>query len=147
MVDYVIMALQKLQHSFPSRPQLAPHKWTELVYDQKRQYAKKADSSPLLDKKGIKREQLTVGIFLYYGRAIDNTVLPALNEISASQATPTKNTNKKITMLLDYLCTYPHAKIRYTASDMILHIDSYAAFLVAPKVRSRVAGFYYCGDT
>ena len=30
---------------------------------------------------------------------------------------------------------------------MILHIDSDAAFLVAPKARNRVAGFYYCGDT
>ena len=49
-------------------------------------------------------------------------------------------------MLLDYLSTYPHAKIRYTASYMILHVDSDAAFLVAPKARSRVAGFYYCGD-
>ena len=51
MVDYVIMALQKLQHSFPSRPQLAPHEWTEVVYDQKRQYPKQADSPPLLDKR------------------------------------------------------------------------------------------------
>ena len=147
MVDYVIMALQKLQHIFPARPQLAPHEWTEPVYGQKRQFAKLHDTSPLLNKKGIKRVQRVVGIFLYYGRAIDNTILPTLNEISASQAAPTENTNGKITMLLDYLATYPNAKIRYTASDMILHVDSDAAFLVAPKARSRVAGFYYCGDT
>ena len=29
---------------------------------------------------------------------------------------------------------------------MILHVDSDAAYLVAPKARSRVAGFFYCGD-
>lgn len=84
---------------------------------------------------------------MYYGRAIDNTILPVLNVISASQAAPTENTNDKIIMLLDYLCTYPNAKIRYTMSDMMLHIDSDAVFLVAPKALSRVAGFYYCGDS
>ena len=29
---------------------------------------------------------------------------------------------------------------------MILHLDSYAAYLVAPKARSRVAGYFYCGQ-
>ena len=84
------MALQKLQHTFPARPQLAPHKWTEPVYGQKRQFAKADVTSPLLNKKGIKRVQRIVGIFLYYGRAIDNTILPTLDEISGSQAAPTE---------------------------------------------------------
>ena len=48
-------------------------------------------------------------------------------------------------MLLDYLSTYPNTKIRYTKSDIILHLDSDAANLVAPKARSRVAGYFYCG--
>ena len=117
-----------MQHIFPARPQLTPHEWTEPVYGQKRQFAKADDTTPLLNKKGIKRVQRIVGIFLYYGRAIDNTILPTLNEISASQAAPTENTNGKIKMLLDYLSTYSNAKIRYTASDMILHVDSDAAF-------------------
>ena len=47
---------------------------------------------------------------------------------------------------MDYLNTYPNASIRYHASDMILHIDSDAAYLVAPKSRSRVAGFYYLSN-
>ena len=33
--------------------------------------------------------------------------------------------------------------LRFHASDMQLHIDSDAAYLVAPKARSRVAGVYY----
>ena len=99
-----------------------------------------------LIKKGAKRVQRVVGIFLYYDRAIDNTILPTLNDISSSQAKPTENTNKKIMMLLDYLSTYPNATIRFTSSEMILHVDSDAAFLVAPKARSHVVGFYYCSD-
>ena len=49
-------------------------------------------------------------------------------------------------MLLDYLSTYPNTKIRYTKSNVILHLDSDAAYLVAPKVRSRVAGYFNCGQ-
>lgn len=48
---------------------------------------------------------------------------------------------EKITMFLDYLSTYPMAKFRYTAFDMVLHMNSDAAFLVPPKARSRLAGF------
>ena len=38
---------------------------------------------------------------------------------------------------------YPTAYIRYNANDMILNIDSDAAYLVAPKARSRVASYYH----
>ena len=133
-------------YNIHSHKNLASHKWTEPVYGQKHQYTKSADDSPLLDKKGLKGVHLVVGICVYYGRAIDNTILPTLNEISDSQSKPTENTSNKITLMLDYLCTYQNAKIRYTASDMILHVDSDAVFLVAPKTRSRVVGFYYCSD-
>ena len=144
MKNYVIKALQRLQHTFPSKPQYAPHKWTVPIYGSNRQYAPDPDSSPLLPASDIKKVQSVVGTFLYYARAIDNTILPALNEISASQAKPTQKTTEKINMLLDYLSTYPDAKIRYFASDMILTIDSDAAYLVAPKARSRVAGYFHC---
>ena len=47
---------------------------------------------------------------------------------------------------MDYLNTHPHAYLRYHASDMVLHVDSDAAYLVAPKSRSRIAGYYYMSD-
>ena len=50
----------------------------------------------------IKKVQRVVGTFLYYGRAVDNTILPALNDISASQASPTKNTMDKICKYLKF---------------------------------------------
>ena len=40
------------------------------------------------------------------------------------------------------VATYPNAFIRYHASNMILTVDSDAAYLVLPKARSRIAGFY-----
>ncbi len=87
-----------------------------------------------------------MGSFLYYGRAVDNTILTVINEISATQAAPTKFTSKKIQMLLDYLSTYPNAKVRFYASNMKLHVDLDAAYLVAPKAQSCIAGFYYCSN-
>ena len=83
------------------------------------------------------------GSFLYYGRALDSTILPALNEIASAQAQPTEKTKQQAQQLMDYLATYPKAYIRYHASDMILNIDSDAAYLVAPKARCRVAGYYH----
>ena len=47
---------------------------------------------------------------------------------------------------MDYVNTYPDAYIRYYASDMVLHIDSDIAYLVAPKARSRVAGYFHLSD-
>ena len=35
--------------------------------------------------------------------------------------------------MLDYIVTYPDAKVRFHASDMVLHIDLNADYLVAPK--------------
>ena len=104
------------------------------------------DHSPPLDEKGKKRIQQIVGSFLYYARAIDLTILPALSEISSLQAHPTENTKKKANMLLDYLASNPTATLRYVASDMILHVDSDAAYLVAPNAKSRIAGYYHLSD-
>ena len=49
----------------------------------------------------------------------------------------------KAQQLMDYVATYPDTYIRFYASDMILNIDSDAAYLVAPKSRSRVAGYFH----
>ena len=50
---------------------------------------------------------------------------------------------KKAQRLMDYVATYPNTYIRDYASDMILNIGSDAAYLVAPKARSRVTGYYH----
>ena len=39
------------------------------------------------------------------------------------------------------MATYPNHILRFHASDMILEIESDAAYLVLPKARSRAAGF------
>jgi hypothetical protein len=142
MPDYVPSTLARLQHQTPARPQHAPHQWTQPAYGQKLQLAP-IDETPKLDATGKLFVQSCVGSFLYYARAVDPSILPAINEISAAQAAPTQKTMKACTMLMDYMSTYPLAIIRYHASEMVLHIDSDAAYLVLPNARSRYAGHFY----
>jgi hypothetical protein len=145
MPGYVVSTLERLQHRKPTRPQFAPHQWTKPAYGQRLQLAP-IDDSPSLDADGTKYVQSCVGSLLYYARAVDSTMLPAINEISGAQSAPTQNTMKACTMLMDYASTHPNAIIRYHASDMILHIDSDAAYLVLPNARSRYAGLYFLSD-
>ena len=111
-----------------------------------RQFALPPDDLELLDKNNEKYIQQVVGSFLYYAYAIDNTIITALNEIALMQAIPTKNTRQKVKMLLQYLATYPNTRIRFYASDMLLYVDSDAAYLIAGKAKSRIAGCFYCSD-
>jgi hypothetical protein len=142
MPGYVPKALLTLRHPPPARPQHSPHRWAAPVYGPQTQLAS-TDISPLLDKLGIKRVQQISGLFLYYSRCCDPTIIVALNEISNNQASPTKHTKQACDMLLDYLSTHPDATIRYHASDMILAICSDAAYLVLPNARSRAAGHFF----
>ena len=73
-------------------------------------------------------------------------MLVALNELSTQQSAPTQDTLSKCHRLLNYAATYPTATIRYHASDMILTVDTDAAYLVFPKARSRVAGYFYLSN-
>ena len=144
MPNYIRDLLIRFKHQAPKTPQYSPHEHTPVQYGSKtRQYALQPDTSPLLDKAGIKYVEQVTGSLLYYGRALDGTTLPALNTIASEQATPTKKTEQKCKRLLDYVPTYTNAFIRYYASDMILHVDSDAAYNVIPKARSRIADYYY----
>ena len=147
MPGYIPTKLKKYQHPTPQKPQYAPHKWLKPVYGKTLQHAPPPDTTDKLDAKGIKHIQSICGSFLYYARAIDPTILPALNEISVQQAAPTLDTTKKVSMLMDYLNTYPNGKLRYYAGTMNLRVDSDAAYLVLPNARSRVAGHFYLEAT
>ena len=107
------------------------------------QYALPESTLAILDKAGIKRIQSINRTFLYYVRAVDPCMLPAINEISSQHANPTEETNAKAQMLMDYAHTYPDATIRYHASNMQLYMDSDAAYLVLTKAHSRDTGHFY----
>ena len=145
MPTNVEKTLIKLKHPKPKKLVKAPHIWTIPAYGKKTQLAPIDTTPPLNDKEKTRIQQI-VGSLLYYVRAIDSTILPALSEISSLQAHPTEATRQKANMLLDYLACNPNAKLRYQASDVILHVESDAAYLVAPNAKSRIAGYSYFTD-
>jgi len=146
MPTYISKLLSRLKHPNPLRPQHTPHRWTQPAYGKQIQFAPLPDNSQKLDKTGIKYVQSTAGSLLYYSRAVDPTMLPALNDISTSQAAPTVETKNKIQWLLDFVATYANATIRYCKSDMILYVESDAAYLVMPNAKSRYAGHFYLSN-
>ena len=145
MPGYVKRALLRFQHPNPSRPEHAPHAWNKPDYSSQPPTVE-IDLSAPLDKAGIKRLQEIVGTFLFYARAIDNTMLVALNEIGSAQANGTEATAEATVKLLNYAATHPDAVIRFTKSDMIYRIHTDASYLTAPKARSRAAGYHYLSN-
>ena len=92
----------------------------------------------------ILHKQRVYGKFLFYARAIDNTMLHALNDIASSKNT--KACADAVNYFLNYAASNPEAEILYKASDMILQVDSDAAFLICPEARSRAGGFFFLGN-
>ena len=144
MPGYIRKLLKRTGHPTPTSPQHSPHEHLPFVLGSKgtRQLAIE-DNSPPVDKRNTKHVQSVVGGLLYYARAIDSTILPALSSISTQQSNPTENTMRKVKRLLDYVATFPDTCIRFHASNMKLHIDSDAAYLCEPKAKSRAAGYFY----
>jgi len=145
MDGYIEQALKELEHSLPSKAYHAPSRYTAPRYGEKIQYAKVDETKPL-GKKQIHFIQRAVGKLLYYARAVDHTMLHALNDISINTSKGTEATLEAMVYLLNYAATHPSAEIIYRASDMILRVDSDAAYLVAPEARSRAGGYHYLSD-
>ena len=129
MPKYLQSALNKLQHPATKRPQHAPHSWAKPTYGVHVQYSPDDDASPLLTAKIINLVQQIVGTLIYYYIAVNPT---ALVSISAQQEKGTEKTYADTIWLLNYAATHPNTKIRYTASDMILHTHIGAYYLSKP---------------
>ena len=143
MPGYIERALLRFSHKAPTTSQDSPHAWSKPNYGAKTQYAPLDDTTDELSTADKTRIQEIVGVLLFYGRAVDSTLLPALGTIATQQSAPTATTMHAIVQLLDYCASHPDATVRFTASDMILHSDSDASYLSAPKARSRAAGYHY----
>lgn len=100
MPGYIEQALSRFQHSAPAHPEHSPHPWLKPQYGSATQYTTTPDATPFLDTKQTKHMQQVLGVLLYYARAIDATMLPALGTLAATQAKPTIATLETITQLL-----------------------------------------------
>jgi hypothetical protein len=80
---------------------------------------------------------------LFYGRAVDGTVLTPISAIASQSANPTKDTLAHTKQLLNYLATQEDAVLAYHKSDMILAAHSDASYLTKPGARSRAGGHFF----
>jgi hypothetical protein len=87
--------------------------------------------------------QEVIGSFLYYARCVDVLMLPALGTLTTQQASPTKNTMKKIKQFLDFAATHPDAVVKYHASNMVLAGHSNASHLSESNAQSRAGGHFF----
>jgi hypothetical protein len=97
MPGYVSKALLRFEHKKPDKIQNSPHPHNIPAYGAKVQYAEQSDESPKLEKAGIKYVQQVAGTLLYYRRAVDTTILPALSYSIGTGSTHGANKRKSKT--------------------------------------------------
>ena len=142
MPGYVQKALKQFQHKLREK-QNQPFPHTPIKYGAKKQYAKEESNAPPVDKQKKKFIQQVCGKFLFYGRAVDATVLTPISAIASQSANPTETTYQQTQQLLDYLATQEEAILTYNKSDMVLAVHSDASYLCEPKARSRAGGHFF----
>jgi hypothetical protein len=146
MPGYIKSALHKYQHPAPAHPEHAPHTWNPPIYGAKTQFVAYKTSSPALSDKDVNKLQQLTGTELYYARAVDPTLIMPINVLASEQSNATEVTTYQVITLLNYCNTHPETKIRYHASDMILHIHSDASYLSENESKSNASGFIYTGS-
>jgi hypothetical protein len=104
-------------------------------------------TSPALSDKDVNKLQQLTGTLLYYAGAVDPTLIMPINVLASEQSNVTEITADKVIKLLNYCKTHPETKIRYHASEMILHIHSDASYLSENEAKIRAGGFFYMGSS
>eukprot|EP00804_Cyclotella_cryptica_P024120 CCRYP_007338-RA/>CCRYP_007338-RA protein AED:0.33 eAED:0.33 QI:0/-1/0/1/-1/1/1/0/187 len=137
-----------LSKSWPPVPPSCSHQTTTTTvyphtvrtYGAKQQFAESKDNPPLLNKTDKTFVQKIIGVFLYYARAVDCTMLPALGSLATQQSAPTRNTLSKIHHFLDSTISHPDAMTTYQANNMILAIPIDASYLSETEAQYNQAG-------
>ncbi len=128
----------------PNKPQMQPHPHTLPTDGATIQFAKHINQTPLAMKEHQKYIQQVIGVLVYYGRAVDSTLLVASSLLASAQAAPTEHTLELVKWLLDYASSNPDAILMYKSSDMILAVHSNASYVSKANARSRAGGDFFC---
>ena len=111
MTGYVKQALIRFHHEF-NKTTNSPSLFMPPVYGQKIQMA-------TIDKTNRRTKQQTTilqqvcGTFLYYARAVDCTMLHALNDLATRVKDGTQKLVAALNHFLDYCATHPKAVVLY----------------------------------
>ncbi len=129
----------------PAKPKHCPYAPALKQYGAKAQAPLPIDISLTLSLDKIKEIQQVISCMLYYAWAVDITVLMVLSLITIELSKGTTSTMEKAKQLLDYLATYPTAKIRFRASYMVMNVHSNALYLLEVSARSRACRHFFMG--
>ena len=146
MPGYVKNALHKFQLPKPNKAQDSPYPATAKQYGVKVQLTDPIDTTAHLPTHEIKCLQQIISTFLFYGHAVDPTLLTALSKLSSAQATATDTTKRACHQFLDYCATHPASTIRYHASDIVLKLHSDSSYLIAVGAHSCQGSHFFLGN-
>ncbi len=143
MPGYVEAALKRFGVVVKAKPTVSPAVFTPPNYGAP-DTVPAPDTSPPLTSDEIKFVQAVIGVFLYYARAVDPTMLTQLSKLATMQSpNPTQHLLAQVGHFLQYAATFPNASVVFHASGMLLVTHSDASYLSETKARSRAAGVHY----
>ena len=142
MPNYVKEHLEQLNIQLIKQTD-SPAIYTPPSYGKQTIVDEKVDEDPICSPENVKYLQRICGIFLYYARAVDPTMLTAIGKIAANIANPTQSTLKAAEHFLQYAASHPDATMTFKPSDMQLKIISDASFAGDSQARSRAGGVHF----
>lgn len=143
MKDYVQKALLRFGAT-TIKGVNSPGVYIPTNYGSKAQY-NTIDDTPLISEARIARIRAIVGVFQWYARGVDPTLLPSLSMIASRQHAAPEEVDTMAWRLLAYVRRHPNATIVYHASDMQVCAHSDASHLSESKSRSRAGGIAFFG--
>lgn len=144
MPGYVEKALQRFGKQ-DIKGADSPLIYTPPIYGVKQQLtpAEKVASTLPVSEAERKFLQELVGVFLFYSRAVDATMLMALNQLSTTP--PSQAALQAAERFLQYAKKWPNSQLIFKASNMQLQAESDASYLSETLGRSRGAGLLFFG--
>ena len=140
--NHIAKSLRRFNRNSPAKIVHSPVNLEPPTCRAKVQCATKEWSRAALSASTILLTHQVVGVFLHCARALDNTMLVTVNDLSHQQASATTSTMDTITHLLDYVDTHPIAKLRCHRRNMILHVHSDGSYLHALKAAADLSGVF-----
>jgi hypothetical protein len=144
MPGYVEKALKRFGLINPKGAN-SPAVYVSPEYGKLVQYEETDDTSAVSPAAKTRIQEI-VGVFLFYARAVDPTMLTAVNKLASKQANPTENVVAASERLMQYAARFPNATIQIRPSTMQLMCHSDASYLSELNSRSRAGGILFLGN-
>ncbi len=146
MPGYLSKAFVRFKHEIPHKKQNSPHPLIIPNHGAKAQFTEPEEDFLPLRKEETKFVQAVAGTLLYYGHAVNSTILTSLSSLTTKQAKLMAKTKATVTQLLDYLATQEEAIMTYNASNMILQVHSNVRYANKIRAGSHTGGHFFLSN-